>query len=78
MALHEVNKTNTPKDERQRQEDAPSIKACPVCEGAMEVVYDRYHQKVTVCTDCHTGITVPGSAWEVARLKREAKWMPKP
>jgi hypothetical protein len=43
----------------------------------MELVYDRHHQKVVVCVDCQSGLTVPGSAWEIARIKREAKWMPK-
>jgi hypothetical protein len=37
----------------------------------MELVYDRYHQKVCVCTDCRTGITVPAMAWRIAKLKRE-------
>lgn len=44
----------------------------------METVYQRNNQNVCVCPDCHTGITVPSTAWEVARIKREAKWMPKP
>ena len=44
---------------------------CPICEGAMELVYDRLNQRVSVCTDCHSGITVPSSAWEVVKLKRE-------
>src|SRR5689334_21584680 len=39
----------------------------------MELVYDRFHQKVCVCVDCHSGITVPQSAWTVARIKRQAK-----
>lgn len=50
------------------------IPHCPVCAGRMELVYNRYHQKVCVCTDCHVGITIPSSAWEVVRLKRERKW----
>ena len=50
---------------------------CPVCDGHMELVYDRHHQKVVVCVDCQSGLTVPGSAWEIARIKREARWMPK-
>jgi hypothetical protein len=37
----------------------------------MELVYDRYHQKVCVCADCRTGITVPAVAWRIAKLKRE-------
>jgi hypothetical protein len=51
---------------------------CPICDGRMETVYDRHHQKVSVCVDCHTGISVPGTAWEIARIKRDTKWMPKP
>ena len=53
-----------------RDGDAP-ITTCPVCLGRMELVYDRYHQKVCVCTDCRTGITVPAMAWRIAKLKRE-------
>jgi hypothetical protein len=49
---------------------------CPVCRGHMEVVYNRYHQIVAVRVDCHTGLTVPDSSREVARLKREGKWIP--
>jgi hypothetical protein len=55
----------------------PLLSKCPICEGRMELVYDRHHQKVLVCVDCQSGLTVPGSAWEIARIKREAKWMPK-
>ena len=46
----------------------------PICEGHMEVVYNRYSQIVAVCVDCHAGLTVPDSSREVARLKREGKW----
>jgi hypothetical protein len=46
---------------------------CPICGGALELVYDRFNQRVSVCRDCHSGLTVPSSAWEVARLKREKK-----
>jgi hypothetical protein len=51
---------------------------CPICDGRMETVYDRYHQKVSVCIECKTGITVPGTAWEIARMKRDRKrmWTP--
>jgi ssDNA-binding Zn-finger/Zn-ribbon topoisomerase 1 len=77
MALHKVDRTNQPEDER-RQEDTAAVKTCPICDGEMEVVYSRHSQQVVVCTDCHTGITVPAGAWNIARVKREAKWMPKP
>ena len=53
------------------------LRRCPICDGRMELVYDRHHQKVVVCVDCQSGLTVPGSAWEIARIKREASWMPK-
>lgn len=46
---------------------------CPVCTGRMDVVYDRHHQKVVVCVDCQSGLTVPSTAWEIARIKRESK-----
>jgi len=35
----------------------------------MEAVYSRAHQKVCVCNDCHTSITVPSAAWGVSRAK---------
>jgi hypothetical protein len=47
------------------------ITTCPICQGKMEKVYDRNHQQVCVCADCHAGLTVPYYAWEVARIKRE-------
>jgi len=49
-------------------------RACPICGGTLEVVYDRFNQSVYVCKDCLSGLTVPSSAWEVVRLKREKKW----
>lgn len=41
------------------------IEICPICGGTMEAVYTRVHQKVCVCVDCHTSITVPATAWQV-------------
>jgi hypothetical protein len=49
------------------------LPACSICEGKMVLAYDRYQQKVCVCTDCHTSLTIPGSAWHVASDKREAR-----
>ena len=49
------------------------VAACPVCGGRMELVYDRHHQKVVVCVDCQSGLTIPQAAWEIARIKREAR-----
>ena len=55
-----------------------AVKNCPVCDGKMEKVYDRHHQIVIVCVDCQSGLTIPATAWEIARIKRESRWMPKP
>ena len=49
------------------------IPACPICDGRMEVVYDRHHQIVAVCIDCHTGLTIPRGAREILRLKRDGE-----
>ena len=43
------------------------IPACFVCGGKMELVYDRPTTKVCVCVECHTSITVPARAWDIAR-----------
>jgi len=45
------------------------IEICPICSGRMEAVYSRAHQKVCVCVDCHTSVTVPASAWGVKAAK---------
>ena len=45
------------------------IEICPICSGRMEAVYSRAHQKVCVCVDCHTSVTVPASAWRVKAAK---------
>ena len=59
---------NEPGDEPQRARE--SIPPCSICEGRMVLAYDRYQQKVCVCTDCNTSISIPGSAWRVATVKR--------
>ena len=51
----------------------PCLPRCSICEGTMVLAYDRYQQKVCVCTDCHTSLTIPGSAWDVASRKRETQ-----
>ena len=68
MALHALN----PPDDDSEQ-DPCTLAACPVCSGQMEVAYDRYQQKVCVCVDCHAAVTIPGSAWEIAKSKHAAK-----
>lgn len=45
------------------------IDICPICEGRMEAVYSRAHQKVCVCIDCHTSVTVPATAWQIRNQK---------
>ncbi len=59
--------------EKPQGDAAPNLPACSICEGKMVLAYDRYQQKVCVCTDCHTSLTIPGSAWDVASHKREAR-----
>ena len=49
------------------------LAACPICGGSMESVYSRAHQKVCVCTDCHTSITVPSAAWDISRAKNDER-----
>lgn len=39
----------------------------------MELVYDRFNQQVFVCVECHSGLTIPVTAWEIRRIKRSGK-----
>ena len=55
----------------ERIPDASELPDCPVCSGRLDLVYDRFKQRVYVCVDCHAGITIPDTAWEVVRRKRE-------
>ena len=48
---------------------AKKVPPCPVCRGALERVYSRFGEHVYVCVECHTGITVPRRAWEIANAK---------
>ena len=57
----------------ERRKDAPALAKCPLCNGKMNLVYNRNHQQVVVCEDCRSGLTVPNAAWDVVRAKREAK-----
>ena len=72
MALYRVNpeKSHYPGD---RRKDAPALSLCPICRGKMQMVYKRNNQQVIVCMDCHSGVTVPGAAWAIARAKRHAR-----
>lgn len=55
----------------ERANEAAALPDCPVCSGHFDLVYDRFRQKVYVCIDCHVGLTVPDTAWDVVRKKRE-------
>ena len=44
----------------------------------MELLYDRPSQQVCVCIDCHSGITIPVSAWAVQKAKHDDKAQPEP
>ena len=77
MALHAVNPLSDT-SENERRLDTACVPVCPICEGKMETVYQRNNQHVCVCVDCHTGVTVPDGAWEVVRIKKQTRWMPKP
>ena len=61
----------------QRIPDTSELPDCPVCFGRLDLVYDRFNQRVYVCVDCHVGVTIPESAWDVVRQKREHRWPPK-
>ena len=65
--------SSEPDDERRDTNPRPAVAACPICEGDMQVVYSRNNQQVAVCKDCQTGLTLPSSAWEVLRMKRESE-----
>ena len=53
--------------------DHLGIPPCPVCGHRMEVVYDRYHQIVAVCVECHSGLTIPAAAWELKKRRLREK-----
>ena len=63
--------SDTPEPERRQQ--APALSICPICDGQMELVYSRNQQQVIVCRDCHSGLTIPATAWEVVRIKKATK-----
>lgn len=53
--------------------NTPSCPQCPICEGQMEMVYERFSQKVCVCVECHSGLTIPVTAWDIRRIKQSKK-----
>ncbi|HYB94571.1 MAG TPA: hypothetical protein VEC39_06340 [Vicinamibacterales bacterium] len=50
---------------------------CPVCGGAMNRAFDRSQRSWYACLECDSDVSVPQQAWEVARRKREQKWLAK-
>jgi hypothetical protein len=44
---------------------------CPICGGKMDTVYSRAHASVCVCVDCHSGLSVPSTAYDIVRIKVE-------
>jgi hypothetical protein len=40
-----------------------------VCGGRFDLVYSRHGENVAVCVDCRTGMTIPGRAWNIAKMK---------
>ena len=52
------------------------VPPCPTCHGVLERVYSRYGESVFVCIDCHTGISIPRGAWDIARVKKAGRTKP--
>lgn len=50
---------------------------CPVCGGLIEKVGQRRTRSLYACRECACDVIVPISAWEVARVKRQEKGLPK-
>jgi uncharacterized protein YbbK (DUF523 family) len=53
-----------------------TVPPCPVCGSAVERVYRRFGENVYVCIECHTGITVPRRAWDIADFKKIRRHKP--
>ena len=47
-----------------------TIPPCPTCGGAFERVYSRFGDNVYVRIECHTSMTVPRKAWDIADVKK--------
>lgn len=46
------------------------VPPCPVCGAVIERVYSRFGENVYVCVECHTGISVPRRAWDIADVNK--------
>lgn len=49
------------------------IPICLLCGGKMAVVYDRANATVCACVECHTAVTVPARAWDIAIARGHLK-----
>jgi uncharacterized protein YbbK (DUF523 family) len=52
---------------------AKEIRACPICSGVLERVYSRFGESVFVCVECHTGMSVPRNAWDIAAVRKQQR-----
>jgi uncharacterized protein YbbK (DUF523 family) len=52
---------------------AKETPSCPICSGVLERVYSRFGENVFVCVECHTGMTVPRNAWDIAAVRRQQR-----
>jgi hypothetical protein len=50
---------------------------CPVCGGQVEKMGERRSRSLFACKECDCDLIVPTTAWDIARLKREQKWLAK-
>ena len=64
--------TSRPPGNHGSKEPAPCdvLPSCAICDGRMETVYERSHQKVCQCIECGSSLTVPATAWHIAERKR--------
>jgi uncharacterized protein YbbK (DUF523 family) len=53
------------------QQPAREAPPCPICEGSLDRVYSRFGENVFVCAECHTGLTVPRKAWDIAATRKK-------
>jgi hypothetical protein len=50
---------------------------CPVCGGHVQKTGELSNRSLFACSECDCDVSVPESAWDVARVKREQKWLVK-
>jgi hypothetical protein len=50
---------------------------CPVCGGQVEKTGELENRSLYACKECDCDLSVPTTAWDIARVKREQKWLVK-